>query len=276
MSGELVSAAVSTAGQINGSLLVAVPIAIAAGLVSFLSPCVLPLVPGYLSFITGLSAAELGVVAPGEPRSEDGGSVVVATRTAGRVVLGSCLFVLGLAVVFVSLGAAFGGLGAALRTHQEGLTRVLGVITIALGLFFAGAFQRLRIANTELRFHRTPTAGLAGAPLLGIMFGLGWTPCIGPTLSAVLGLAASTDQATAIRGAGLAFAYCIGLGIPFVIVGLAFQRSMSALAVVKRHYRAVMFVGGALLVVLGILEVTGLWGQAIASVQTHLPTTSFL
>lgn len=241
----------------SGSLLLAIPIALVAGLLSFLSPCVLPLVPGYLSYITGMSAQ-------------------AQARNSLRVLAGSVLFVLGLAVVFVSLGAAFGGLGDLLRQHQALLTRVFGALTILLGLAFGGAFGRLRIANTEYRFHRVPVLGLAGAPMLGVMFGLGWTPCIGPTLSAVLGLAASTHGASAYRGAGLAFVYCLGLGIPFVLAGLAFHRSMAAFAMVKRHYRAVMIFGGGLLVAIGVLEITGLWNSAVQHLQTLLPGSTIL
>lgn len=252
----------------SGSLLLAVPIALVAGLVSFLSPCVLPLVPGYLSYITGMSAAELG----------DHSQAAAATRvrTTARVLAASLLFVLGVAAVFVCLGAAFGSLGDLLRHHQTLLTRVFGVLTVLLGLVFAGAFGRLQIANTEFRFHRVPVLGLAGAPMLGVMFGLGWTPCIGPTLSAVLGLAASTHGATAYRGAGLAFAYCLGLGVPFVIAGLAFQRAMAAFAMVKRHYRALMIGGGGLLVAIGVLEITGLWTWAVQQLQTLMPGSTIL
>ncbi|MGH3226446.1 MAG: cytochrome c biogenesis CcdA family protein, partial [Streptosporangiaceae bacterium] len=195
-----------------------------------------------------------------------------ARLPGGRVLIGAWLFILGFALVFVTLGAAFGGLGGMLRTHETTLTRVFGLITILLGLSFAGAFRRLRIANTEVRFHGSRALGLAGAPVLGMMFGLGWTPCIGPTLSAVLGLAAATG-ASAQRGALLAFVYCLGLGLPFAVVGLAFRRSMAALAVIKRHYTLVMAVGGGLLVIIGLLEVTGLWSQLIENLQTRLPAT---
>lgn len=288
-----------------GSLVIALPIALAAGFLSFISPCVLPLVPGYLSYITGMSAADLAAaeihrgqvrartVAAGHFGIGHGGTGQVGTRQdlhtgqpdnvhprrrtvanwpGGRVLVGSWLFILGFALVFVTLGAAFGGLGEMLRVHETALTRVLGVITILLGLSFAGAFRRFRIANAEARFHRVPALGLAGAPVLGLMFGLGWTPCIGPTLSAVLGLAASTGAA-AQRGALLAFVYSLGLGLPFVAVGLAFRRSMTALAVIKRHYTVMMAIGGGLLVIIGLFEVTGLWSQLVANLQTQFPAT---
>ncbi|MGH3416050.1 MAG: cytochrome c biogenesis CcdA family protein [Actinocrinis sp.] len=284
----------------DGPVLIALPIALAAGFLSFASPCVLPLVPGYLSYITGMSAADIAgaevhrerVAARPAAAAQAGHAHVaarhyhdsaraetprpawqtVANQPGWRVLLGAWLFILGFALVFVTLGAAFGGLGGMLRTHETTLTRVFGLVTILLGLSFAGAFRRLRIASTEIRFHGSRALGLAGAPVLGIMFGLGWTPCIGPTLSAVLGLAASTG-ASAQRGALLAFVYCLGLGLPFAVVGLAFRRSMAALAVIKRHYTLVMAVGGGLLVIIGLLEVTGLWSQVIENLQARLPAT---
>lgn len=254
----LVLAAAAGADTVrDGSLLVAVPLAVAAGLVSFLSPCVLPLVPGYLSYVTGTSARELA------------GERDTPTHAARRVALGTLGFVLGISVVFVSFGALFGGLGRALRDNEEMLTRVFGVVTIVLGLALAGAFGRIAFFNKEVRIHRLPRAGAAGAPLLGITFALGWTPCIGPTLGAVLGLAASSEQASALRGALLSLAYCLGLGVPFLVTGLAFDRAMGALSVVKRHYRAVMTVGGGLLVVLGVLQVSGVWTELMNEVQTR-------
>jgi cytochrome c-type biogenesis protein len=302
-------AAGSVTHQITaGPLLVAVAISVVAGAASFVSPCVLPLVPGYLSYITGMSAADaghraepvverapalvaapvaaasVGTAHPPEHRPAAGhraGAGRVGSRRdvadwpGGRVLVGGVLFILGFTLVFVTLGAAFGGLGGLLRAHEVTVTRVFGAITIVLGLSFAGAFRRLRIANAEVRLHRVPALGMAGAPVLGVLFGLGWTPCIGPTLSAVLGLAASSG-ASADRGALLACAYCLGLGVPFILVGLAFRRVMAALAAVKRHYRGVMAVGGGFLVVIGILELTGLWAQLITLVQTTLPPTPAL
>jgi cytochrome c-type biogenesis protein len=243
----------------DGSLLVAVPIAMAAGLVSFLSPCVLPLVPGYLSYVTGMSAGDLAA-------GEEGAG---QAHPAVRIALGSLGFVLGIAAVFVSFGALFGGLGRLVREHEAGLTRVLGVLTILFGLLLAGVLGRVALFNREVRVHRLPRAGLAGAPLLGVAFALGWTPCIGPTLAAVLGLAASSDQASALRGAGLSVAYCLGLGVPFLLTGLAFGRAMRAFAVVKRHYRTVMTVGGGMLVVLGVLQVSGVWTEVMEGLQTR-------
>jgi cytochrome c-type biogenesis protein len=171
------------------------------------------------------------------------------------------LFVLGFSIVFVSYGTLFGAAGRALRDYEEPLIRVFGVVTILLGLVFAGVFTKLTFLQREVRIHRLPSAGLAGAPLLGIVFGLGWAPCIGPTLGAVLTLALSSDGA--VRGALLSFIYCLGLGVPFIITGLAFRRSMSAFAVVKRNYRTVMRVGGAFLVVIGLLQVTGIYSELV-------------
>ncbi len=245
---------------LDGPLLLAMPIAAIAGLVSFLSPCVLPLVPGYLSYITGLSAADLA-----EPDGAENTTGQVTPHARGRVLLGSCLFVLGFSLVFVSYGTLFGAAGQALRDYEQPLIRVFGVITILLGLSFAGVFTKLSFLQREARIHRLPSAGLAGAPLLGVVFGLGWAPCIGPTLAAVLTLALSNDGAA--RGALLAFIYCLGLGVPFVITGLAYRRSMSAFAVVKRNYRTVMRLGGAFLVVIGVLQVTGVYSQIITELQ---------
>jgi cytochrome c-type biogenesis protein len=225
---------------VAGSLLVALPVAVAAGLVSFLSPCVLPLVPGYLSYVTGMS---------GDPRR-------------GRMIAGSVLFVLGFSFVFVLGGALFGGLGALLFANAEVITRVLGALTIVLGLVFLGLVPGLQ---RDVRVHRFPAAGIAGAPLLGIVFGLGWTPCIGPTLSAVLAL--SLDQASAVRGALLALAYAAGLGVPFVLAALAYRRALNTFKAVRRHSRLITRIGGAMLFVVGVLLVTGLWGQIIAGMQ---------
>ncbi len=228
----------------DGSLLLAVPLALLAGLVSFLSPCVLPLVPGYLSYVTGLTGADL------------------ADHRRGQLVAGALLFVAGFTVVFVSAGVLLGGLGGFFLDHEVALQRVMGALTIVLGLAFMGVvpwFQR------DLRLHRRPIVGLAGAPMLGVLFGLGWTPCIGPTLGAVLGLGLSGGDAA--RGGLLAVAYCIGLGLPFVAAALAFRRAMGAFGWVKGHYVWVMRLGGALLVTLGLLLVTGLWADISVSLR---------
>ncbi len=220
----------------SGSLLLAVPVALLAGLVSFLSPCVLPLVPGYLSYVTGLAGADL------------------ERARRGRIVAGATLFVLGFSLVFVSAGVLFGSLGIALQSHAAGISRVLGVLTIVLGLAFMGAIPGF---TRDVRLHRLPPAGLLGAPLLGLLFGLGWAPCIGPTLAAVQSLA--FDSASAGRGAFLSFTYCLGLGLPFIVAAVAFRWALGAFAAVRRHSRLVAAAGGAMLVVLGVLLVTGVW-----------------
>ncbi|WP_449064284.1 cytochrome c biogenesis CcdA family protein [Planomonospora algeriensis] len=227
----------------SGSLALALPIAVAAGLVSFLSPCVLPLVPGYLSYVTGMSS---------DPRR-------------GRMTLGIVLFVLGFAAVFVAQGALLGGLGAALFGNAEGITRVLGALTIVLGLAFMGLVPGLQ---REVRVHRLPAAGLAGAPLLGMVFGLGWTPCIGPTLGVVLTL--GVTEGSAGRGALLAFGYALGLGLPFVAAGLAYRRALHTFKAVRRHSQLITRVGGAMLVTVGLLLVTGLWGELVAAMQVWI------
>jgi cytochrome c-type biogenesis protein len=231
----------------DGSLLLALPLAAAAGLVSFLSPCVLPLVPGYLAYTTGLSAAEVF--------DEEG-------RRRGRLVLGAVLFVAGFTLVFVSAGVLLGGFGGFLLENQDVLQRVLGSITIVLGLGFIGFLPWLQ---RDVRIDRKPAVGLAGAPVLGMMFGLGWTPCIGPTLAAVMAL--GLNEGSALRGGVLAVAYCIGLGLPFVLTALAFSRAMTAFGWVKRHHLAVMRTGGAMLVAIGILLVTGAWNDVVVGLQ---------
>ncbi len=247
----------------DGSLLLAVPVAAVAGLVSFLSPCVLPLVPGYLSFVTGLSGEQLAESQRSRPAE---GDTLVRTTSPpvrrSRVLAGSVLFVAGFSAVFVTSGALFGSLGSTLAGHQGVVDVVLGLLTILLGLAFLGLVPGLQ---REVRLHRLPSPGLAGAPLLGVLFGVGWTPCLGPTLAAVQTLA--YREASAGRGALLTAAYCAGLGIPFVLTGLAFSRALGAFAVVKRHYAVVMRVGGGLLVVVGLLLVSGLWGAFIADLR---------
>ncbi|HZZ56129.1 MAG TPA: cytochrome c biogenesis protein CcdA [Trebonia sp.] len=272
----------------SGPLILAIPVAAAAGALTFLSPCCLPLVPGYLSYITGMSgagAAEGAAVTGGGTAAvavAEGGSGAVTTATVtaaepprsaptGRAVAGTALFVLGFSAVFAVYGLAFGGLGHLLRAHNTGFTQVLGVITILLGLMFAGAFDRFSFAGRIFRPAARPRAGLAGAPLLGVMFGFGWTPCIGPTLTAVLAL--SETSGTAARGAFLAFIYGLGLGIPFLIVAAAFQRAVNVLGFFRRNARLVSRIGGALLVVVGVLEVTGAWTSAIAWLHTHWLTS---
>ncbi|HEY2552926.1 MAG TPA: cytochrome c biogenesis CcdA family protein [Streptosporangiaceae bacterium] len=310
----------------SGPLLLALPVAAAAGAVTFLSPCCLPLVPGYLSYITGMSG--IGIAGRGD--AEDAGSepalagaaagpggsagsasaggsaiagpaAAVTSATAagsvtaagsaaagqagfvagtgpaqrnpavgagrGRAVAGTALFVLGFSAVFVSEAVVFGGIGSALRSHQQGLSRALGVLLIVLGLLFAGAFDRFSFAGRIVRPSVRPRAGLAGAPLLGVLFGVGWTPCIGPTLVAVLTLGTTTG--TAPRAAVLAFVYGLGLGVPFLIVAFGLQRGLGMFAFARRHGRLIAQIGGLMLIIVGVLELTGAWGQAVSWLQVH-------
>jgi cytochrome c-type biogenesis protein len=294
----------------SGPLLLAMPVAVAAGAVTFLSPCCLPLVPGYLSYLTGMSGtavegkneAAASADAPAASRGSAtaaagsqaaavatiqlgtaGGSADAAAASVppgaatgtgapsvavrGRAVLGTLLFVLGFAVIFTVEGAALGSIGAALGSHIKILTQVLGFGIILLGLMFLGAFDRLTFTGRIFRPQYRPRAGLAGAPLLGAAFGLGWTPCIGPTLSAVLSLGFTTG--TTGRGALLAFVYALGLGIPFLIVAFAFQRGVALFGFARRHARLVTQIGGVLLIAVGLLEVTGAWSTAVAWLQVH-------
>ena len=229
----------------SGALLLALPIAVLGGLVSFFSPCVLPLVPGYLSYVTGVTGTDL------------------AESRRGRMTAGAVLFVLGFTAVFVSGGALFGYFGSTLQEYRETLTTVLGVLMILMGVFFVGLMPWF--TQREFRFHRKPVAGLIGAPLLGALFGIGWTPCIGPTLASVNALA--LEQASAGRGAILAFAYCLGLGVPFVLAAIAFRKALGAFGWVKKHYVWVMRIGGGMMIVTGVLLLTGAWDDMVATMQ---------
>ena len=244
----------------NGSLLLAAPIALAAGLFSFASPCVLPLVPGYLSFLGGASGAQH----LGEERT---------TPPTWRTLLGALCFVAGFTVIFVSAGAIFGGLGSALHSHERVLAIVFGTMTILLGLFFAGLLPGASVLNREVRIHWLPRATLIGAFLLGLLFGLGWTPCIGPALGSILGLAASSSGTSAARGSLLAVVYCIGLGIPFVILAFLVDRVAVVTRFIRKHSLLLMRIGGGLLVVVGLLEITGLWVHLVTWLQDK--TSSF-
>ena len=239
----------------DGPLLIAALVAAVAGAVSFLSPCCLPLLPGYLAYVTGAGGAEM--------------SAPVTSRRSVAVI-GTGLFVLGFAAVFTAYGALFGTVGQLVVANQDVVLRVLGVFTIVLGLVFAGVLDAVPGLSRTLRIDYRPRVGLAGAPVLGVMFGIGWTPCIGPTLAAVLSLA--TTSGTAGRGAALSFAYSLGLGIPFMLAAMGISQAFRVFAFARRHARAVMRTGGAMLVILGLLEVVGLWTELLSRLQVLLGT----
>ena len=256
----------------DGPLLLAAAVAALVGLVSFASPCVLPLVPGYLSYVTGLVGT--GSRAPAAAPAGAGGTAtavqapVDSRSPRGRMVLGAVLFVLGFTAVFVAFGAAFGGLGRLLLQYSEILNRVFGLVTIVMGLAFLGWLPFLQRTR---RLSVRPVAGLAGAPLLGVVFGLGWTPCLGPTLAAVNSLAYA--EATAGRGALLGVAYCLGLGVPFVLVALGARWAMGATSLLRRHARTVTRIGGVVLVLVGLLLVTGAWTELMSWLRSWLAAT---
>ena len=279
---------------LSGPVLLAIPVAAAAGAVTFLSPCCLPLVPGYLSYLTGMSGAAVNdrrrdaasSPAPAEAVAVSaGGSVALAapapasisslagapasagTPERGRVMLGTLLFILGFSALYAVEGVAAAGLGGTLTQHRDGLTQILGGLVILLGLLFIGLFDRFSLAGRIVKPGFRPQAGLAGAPLLGVLFGLGWTPCTGPTLTAVLTLASTSG--TALRGGLLAFVYALGIGIPFLIVAFAFQRGVNVFGFARRHARLITRIGGALLIAVGVLEITGAWSATITWLQVH-------
>lgn len=278
----------------SGPLLLAIPVAAAAGAVTFLSPCVLPLVPGYLSYITGMSGdaaaratrrgatatalpAVAGVAAGGvataqttvqqTTEQQTTGQQVIAAPSKSRVMAGAALFVAGFSALFGIEGVVVGGLGGTLRAHEAGLSRLLGVVLILLGLLFAGAFDRFSFSGRIIKPSLRPRAGLTTAPLIGVLFGLGWIPCVGPTLAAVLTLGLSTG--TAARAGLLAFVYALGIGIPFLIVAFAFDRGTTMFGFARRHAKRISQLGGLLLIIVGLLEVTGAWASAVTWLKLH-------
>jgi cytochrome c-type biogenesis protein len=260
----------------DGPLLVAAAVAALVGLISFASPCVLPLVPGYLSYVAGLVGTGVPAAttpAAAGPAGSGGTATAVRTDTRsprGRMVLGAVLFVLGFSLVFVTFATAFGGLGRLMLQHARLLDVIFGVVTVLVGLGFLGWLPLLqRTKKLSVR----PAAGLAGAPLLGIVFGLGWTPCLGPTLAAVYSLALS--EATAGRGAVLGVAYCLGLGVPFVLVALGARWALGATGFLRRHARTVTRVGGAVLVLVGLMLLTGAWAELMQWLRSWLAATGF-
>ena len=224
----------------SGFLITALPFAFIAGVISFLSPCVLPLVPGYLSFAAGFSV------------------------NRGKVFLGSLLFVLGFSLVFISYGAVFGGLGNQLSANEELISRILGILTIFLGFVFYGRFPFSPTIRPKMR----TTGGLLGAPMLGILFGIGWTPCIGPALAAVQTLA--FQESSAVRGAFLSLGYCFGLGLPFIASGLFLDRTEKMRKYLVKRGDLISKIGGVFLIVIGLLEVSGLWSQLMNSSRSFI------
>ncbi|MEO8529336.1 MAG: cytochrome c biogenesis protein CcdA [Pseudolysinimonas sp.] len=224
----------------DGALWFALPIAIAAGLLSFLSPCVLPLVPGYLGYVSGVASG--------------------AERTRGRMVAGALLFVLGFSVVFIAINFLGAAAGRFFLDYADLLQRIGGAVIILLGFVFIG---QVTFLQRTIKPTWQPRMGLIGAPLLGVVFALGWTPCIGPTMSTVF-LLSGFDP---VRAVLLAAAFCVGLGIPFVLVALGFGWVGSSIAWVKRHIRLINIIGGVLLIVIGVLLVTGIWNLLISEFQ---------
>lgn len=227
-------------GQVilEGSLLIAISLSLLAGILTFLSPCVLPLVPGYLGYVSGSAA----------PKS--------------KVLAGSVLFVLGFSAVFVSLGVLAGTAGLLYLVRNQWIQIILGALVVIFGLAMIGQFSLLQ---RSIKVPFSPKVGLAGAPMLGVVFALGWTPCIGPTLSAVLVLA--SDSGDPVRGGILATFYSLGIGIPFLLIAAGFGWASRSISFVKKHIRAFNIFGGVMLIVIGLAMVTGIWGQFMLWMQ---------
>ena len=239
---------------ISGPLLLAALVALAAGAISFASPCCIPLVPGYLAYLAGLVGAD---AAP-----TDTNGVITRQGSRWRVAVAALLFVLGFTVVFTTAVLGVLHLSDALLVNELLLQRIGGIVTIVMGLAFLGLIPALQ---RDVRFHHRPRGGFWGAPLLGGVFGLGWTPCLGPTLTGVIALASGTQVGpTAVRGLLLVLAYCLGLGLPFIVLAIGSTWAVNAAGWLRRHTRIIQLTGGAMLLVVGALLVTGLWGQLIA------------
>lgn len=222
---------------LSGNLILALPIAAIAGLISFASPCVIPLVPGYLTYAAGFS------------------------KNRGKLFLGSLLFVFGFTALFITYGALFGTLGSSISANQKLISRVFGIFTIFMGLIFMGQINMMR----SFKINKIAESGLIGAPILGFLFGLGWTPCIGPALAAVQTLA--IESASALRGSILSIAYCIGLGTPFILSGLFMDRSASVRKFLAKNGNRISFVGGILLIAIGAMQITGTWDSLMNSLR---------
>jgi cytochrome c-type biogenesis protein len=236
----------------SGPILLATAVAVLAGAISFASPCVVPLVPGYLAYLAGLVGAEAPAVADGEGRKTG------RWRVAGAALL----FVLGFTVVFSLTSFVVLGLTDLFWFQEDLLQRIGGVITIAMGLVFIGLVPALQ---RDVRVRRAPSAGLIGAPLLGGVFALGWTPCLGPTLTGVLALTRSTEVGSVTaRGGVLVLAYCLGLGLPFILMALGARWAVRMTGWLRTHVRQVQVFGGVLLIAVGMALVTGLWGDFVA------------
>ena len=223
----------------TGNLVIAAFISLIAGTISFFSPCVLPLVPGYLSYAAGMTEV----------------------RSRGRVALGSLLFVIGFSTLFITYGVLFGSLGAKINSHSTVISVILGLLTIAMGAIFLFNQKFYRSFKPQWKVR----TGLIGAPVLGFLFGIGWTPCIGPTLGAVQAL--SFETSSALRGAILSFAYCLGLGAPFLLVGIFFDQSKRLRKFIARHGNHLTFIGGIFLILIGLLQVTGLWNDLMNNLR---------
>ncbi|MDG4763245.1 cytochrome c biogenesis protein CcdA [Solwaraspora sp. WMMD406] len=234
----------------SGPVLLALGLAALAGLVSFLSPCVLPLAPGYLSYVTGLAGSDLD--------AGDGGSA----GRYGRVLAGTLLFIAGFTAVFTLTAVVVAGVGQFLFTYQRAVEIVIGALIVLLGLAFLGLVPGMQ---RELRVRRLPEAGLVGAPVFGAVFALSWTPCVGPTLGAVIGMATVSGQTD--RAAALAVAYCLGLGLPFLVFGLAFRRLLGVFTLIRRNSRWITRIGGGLLIGIGVALMTGGWNSFVIWIQ---------